>query len=327
MSFFSLLPGNLNDDELFHQNGDSNYFYDPFNLRGLSIFNEIGEFNNDIFSTSFIDDYNNENNVNTVNNVNNVNNDNNDNNNSNIINNNDPNANNGAIIRIFTTSNNERIGETASSSKDRTTNSNHEQKMDNKVKLGRKRKDEINDEDSDDDKVHTKNKPDNIRVRYKRIFFNYLKDSLNEKLKESQNPKLNSLQFKKLNSGYIKSLKKDTIVEMLNSPAFEVLSQKLAKKYKRFDEYNNREIINLIFKENEESLIKILSKLTRELMKAFCGDTDDDLLLKNHRLEDAIKELSEKESKNYIEKLRHEAKHFEENFNKISGRTRTSKKD
>ena len=112
--------------------------------------------------------------------------------------------------------------------------------MNNKAKLGRKRKDEINNEDIDNANIHTKEKPDNIRVRFKRIFFANLIGSLNELLKESQNPKLNSLQFKKLNSVFIKSLKKDMIVEMLNSPASKVLSEKIAKKYKKFDEYNNR---------------------------------------------------------------------------------------
>ena len=65
-----------------------------------------------------------------------------------------------------------------------------------------------------------------------------------------------------------------------------------------------------------------MSKPTRELIGAFCGNTDDDLLLKNYRLEDSIKKLSKKESKDYFEKLKNEAKHFEETFIKISGRNR-----
>ena len=324
MSFLSPFSENFNNDEIFHLNGDFNYFNDPFNLRGFSIFNELDEFKNDIFNTSFIDnDYNinnvnNENNADNVNNVNNVNNDNN-------INDNEPNTNYGEIIRIVSSSNNKKNEETAFSSKDKTTNSTKslsKPKMNNKAKLGRKRKDEINNEDIDNVNIHTKEKPDNIRVRYKRIFFANLISSLNKLLKESQNPKLNSLQFKKLNSDFIKSLKKDVIVEMLNSPAYKVLSQKIAKKYKTFDEYHNREIINLIYKENEESLINILSKSARELIRAFCGNTDDDLLLKNYRFEDSIKKLSKKESKDYIEKLKNEAKHFEETFIKISGRNR-----
>lgn len=143
---------------------------------------------------------------------------------------------------------------------------------------------------------------------------------MNTKLIESKNPNLESLSFKKLNSGFVKSLKKDVINKMFDSPVFEVLSQPIAKKYKKFESDHNIKLVNLIFKENEENLINIISKPTRELFRAFIGNTNDDLLLKNYRLDDAIKELSKKESKDYIEKLKYEAIHFEENFNKIIGR-------
>jgi hypothetical protein len=315
MSYFSPIPNYFNIDENSPQDELPNYFYDPFNLRGFSIFNEIDEIKNDIFNTNLLDDYNNENNNNHI---------------TNNINDKEPNAYNEKMQTVFATSNNEKNIKTASSSKAITTNSTkicNEPKTDNKPKLGRKRKDEINDEDIDNDKVHTKEKPDNIKVRFKRIFFSNLIDNLNKRLKESSNPKLNSLMLKKLNSDFVKSLKKDVITNMLDSPASVVLSQKIAKKYKRFDEYHNREIINLIYEENEESLITILSKYTRELIEAFLGNTDDDSLFKNYSLEDSIKKLSKKETKGYIEKFRNEAQHFEETFREISGRNRTSKKD
>ena len=315
MIYFSPIPNYFNIDENSPQDELPNYFYNPFNLRGFSIFNEIDEIKNDIFNTNLLDDYNNENNNNHI---------------TNNINDKEPNAYNEKMQTVFATSNNEKNIKTASSPKEITTNSTkicNEPKTDNKPKLGRKRKDEINDEDIDNDKVHTKEKPDNIKVRFKRIFFSNLIDNLNKRLKESSNPKLNSLNLLKLNSDFVKSLKKDVIINMLDSPASVVLSQKIAKKYKRFDEYHNREIINLIYEENEESLITILSKYTKELIEAFLGNTDDDSLFKNYSLEDSIKKLSKKETKGYIEKLRNEAQHFEETFREISGRNRTSKKD
>lgn len=268
-------------DDIFHQDGDSNVFNDPFNLRDYSILNTLGEFRNDIFNTSFIDDYNN-----------NANNENNDNQIDNNINGYQPDVNNRIIQRIFTTPTN---GETVSSTKVKATNSTKicgEPKTANKSKLGRKRKDEINNEDIDNGKVHTKDDPDNIEVKYKRLFLNNLINYSNELLKESPNSKLNSLRLLKLNSNYSKSLKKDVVVKMLDSPASEALSQKIAEKYKRYDKNHNRDIINLIYKENEESLINVLSKYTKELMEAFRGNTDDDSLLKNYRLEDSIRELS-----------------------------------
>ena len=300
-------------DEISHQSGDSNDYIEPFNLKDSFIFNENGDLKNYIFNTSFINDYNKANNDDKI---------------PKNINDNDNNVNKQKIMRIFTTENYEKNEQTASSSKDKTgssSNNNNKQNLNNNVKLGRKRRDEIYNEDIVNDNAHTKNKPDNIRVRYKRLFFKNLIKFLNAQLIESKNPKLKSLSFKKLNTEFIKSLKKDEILKMLNSPAFEILSQKIVKKCKRYQEYHNKEIINLIYKENEESLIITLSKSIRELINAFCGNANDDILLKNYRLEDSIKELSKVESKDYIAKLQNEAKHFEENFVKISGRN--SKKD
>ena len=304
---------NFIDDEISHQDIDSNDYNEPYYIKDLSIFNENNDLIIDIFNSNFINDYNKANEDDDDNIINKMN-------------DNDNNDNKKKITKIFTTENYEKNGQTASSSKDKTSNSsksNNNQNLNNNVKLGRKRRDEIYNEDIG--KIHTKNKPDNIRVRYKRLFFNKLIEYLNAQLKESKNPKLKSLSFKKLNTEFIKSLKKDEIVKMLNSPAFEVLSQKIVKKCKRYQEYHNREIINLIYIENEENLTIILSKSIRELINAFCGNTNDYLLLKNYRLEDSIKEMSKKENKEYIAKLQNEAKHFEEHFIKIS--SRNSKKD
>ena len=114
-----------------------------------------------------------------------------------------------------------------------------------KVKLGRKKKGEINNKEN----VHSKDNLDNSRIKFKRLFFKNLIKFLNNKLKESENRKLNSLSFKKLNSGYIISLQKDFNLEMLDSPTSVVLSQDIAKKYKKFDRNNNKKIIDLIFEE------------------------------------------------------------------------------
>ena len=317
MSFIFLSPyqnKNFFNDEISNQDEDSNDYNDPFNIKDLSLFNENSELINDIFNASFINDCNKESNDDKI---------------TKNINDKDNSVNKKKIMKIFITANYEKSEKTAFSSKDKESNStitknNNKQNINNNAKLGRKRGNEIYNEDVDNS--HTKNKPDNIRVKYKRLFFNSLIKCLNAQLKESKNPKLKSLCFKKLNTHFITSLKKDEIIKMLNSPAFEVLSQKIVKKCKRYQEYHNKEIINLIYKENEEKLIIILSKSIRELNNIFSGNTTDDLLLKNYRLEDSIKELSKKESKNYIEKLQNEGKNFEENFIKISGRNSKKKK-
>ena len=151
---------------------------------------------------------------------------------------------------------------------------------------------------------------------------------MNNKLKKSKNLKLNSLRFKKLNSGYIERLKKNVNLEMLDSPASAVLSQDISKKYKNFDRDHNKKIINLIYEENEESLMSILNKSIGQLMKIFCSSKEDkkeeDLFKEYKRLDEYIKNLSEneKDKEDYFNKLKNEGENFEEGLKSIFGRNR-----
>ena len=177
-------------------------------------------------------------------------------------------------LRIFPVTNNEEKEIETNKCKTNITNRNDfetQKKKKDKAKLGRKRKGEIN----DNQKVHSKESKDNIKIKFKRLFFNNLNAFLNNKLKKSKNLKLNSLRFKKLNSGYIERLKKNVNLEMLDSPASAVLSRDIAKKYKNFDRDHNKKIINLIYEENEESLMSILNKSIGQLMKIFCSSKED----------------------------------------------------
>ena len=193
------------------------------------------------------------------------------------------------------------------------------------AKLGRKRKGEIYDKE----KVHNKESKDNIRIKFKRLFLKNLIKFLNIKLEKCKNLRLNSLRFKLLNSGYIKSLKKALNLEMLDSPALIVLSRDIAKKYKNFERDHNKKIIELIYKENEESLINILNESIRKLMKIFCNDKKEEGLFKEYKRLDEyivnfIKNLSEneKDKKDYFNKLKCEGVNFEESLKSIFGRNR-----
>lgn len=195
------------------------------------------------------------------------------------------------------------------------------------AKLGRKRKGEIKDKENS----HSKDGIDNIRIKYKRLFFNNLIKFLNKRLRKSKNLRLNSLSFKKLNSEYIKKLTKKINLEMLNSPAFVILSLDIAKQYKNFDKDYNKKIIDLILKENDESLISILNKNIGQLMKIFCSDKkEDDLFMEYKRLDEYIAnfidELPENENEeDYFKKLKYEGENFEKSLNSISGRNRKMK--
>lgn len=184
----------------------------------------------------------------------------------------------------------------------------NKKKKKDKVKLGRKRKGEIYDKE----KVHSKESIDNIKIKFKRLFFNNLTEFLNNKLKKSKNLKLNSLRFIKLNSSYIERLKKNVNLEMLDSPASAVLSRDISKKYKNFDKDHNKKIIDLIYEENDENLMSILNKRIGQLMKIFsCSKEDkkeDDLFKEYKRLDEYIKNMSEngKDKEDYFNKLKNE---------------------
>lgn len=200
-----------------------------------------------------------------------------------------------------------------------------QKKKKDKVKLGRKRKGEIYDKE----KVHSKESIDNIKIKFKRLFFNNLNEFLNNKLKKSKNLKLKSLRFKKLNSSYIERLKKNVNLEMLDSPASVVLSRDIAKRYKNFDRDHNKKVIDLIYEENEESLMNILNESIRRLMEIFCNEKKEEGLFKEYKrldecIKNFIKDLSEngKDKEDYFNKLKNEGENFEEGLKRIFGRNR-----
>ena len=233
-------------------------------------------------------------------------------------------------MRIFSVINNEENQIGIKKAKTSISNKNDievQKKKEDISKLGRKRKGEINVKEN----AHSKDSTDNIRIKFKRLFFNNLIEFLNKRLHKSKNLRLNSLSFKKINTDYIQKLTKKINLEMLDSPAFVILSLDIAKKYKNFDKEYNKKIIDLIFKENDESLISILNKSIGQLMKMFCSDKkQDELFIEYKRLGEYItnfiNELSEneKDKEDYFKKLKYEGENFEKSLKSIFGRNRKS---
>lgn len=71
--------------------------------------------------------------------------------------------------------------------------------------MGRRKKGE---KYNNEEKVHSKKDPDNMKIKFKKLFFKKLINCLNDKLSKSKNQKLKKLRFKKLNAEYTKDLKK-----------------------------------------------------------------------------------------------------------------------
>lgn len=186
--------------------------------------------------------------------------------------------------------------------------------------LGRKRKGEIYNENE----VHNKERPDNIRIKFKRLFFKNLILFINFLLDKSTNFKLKGKKFQKIDSAYINNMKKDKNLKMLDLPAVQILSKDICKKYKRYEKDNNRKIIKIIYEENEISLIEVLNKKIRELMITFCSDNVEEGIFENYkRLKNYVEELyinKNKEKESFIKKFIYEANNFEKELKKLDGR-------
>lgn len=186
--------------------------------------------------------------------------------------------------------------------------------------LGRKRKGEIYNENE----VHNKERPDNVRIKFKRLFFKNLILFINFLLDKSTNFKLKGKKFQKIDSAYINNMKKDKNLKMLDLPAVQILSKDICKKYKRYEKDNNRKIIKIIYEENEISLIEVLNKKIRELMITFCSDNVEEGIFENYkRLKNYVEELyinKNKEKESFIKKFIYEANNFEKELKKLDGR-------
>ena len=140
-------------------------------------------------------------------------------------------------------------------------NNNHqieciELEEDKKVKFGRKKK-----EDSGKGK-HDKNSKDNIINKIKINFINYfIREFLNY---HSINK---DIKFKKLPDYFISDLNKKHNEILYKKRISDILSEnKISSKYKKFDKYENKKIIDKIFKEKKEiNIIKILELTFEEL--------------------------------------------------------------
>ena len=190
-------------------------------------------------------------------------------------------------------------------------NENDKQKI-----FGRKK------QNSDEKGLHNKKSKDNIVNKIKAYFFNSFIRNL---IKEYAINK--SIELKKLpTKGFISDLSKKNNERLFNMKISEILrEQSISTKYKTFDKFENKKIIDKIYDENiEKNVIKILELTFEELFIIYrikLGDSKDkkkleeikdkieglDLLDEKNRckgIEELIEELKKKHEEEYIEKVK-----------------------
>ena len=120
---------------------------------------------------------------------------------------------------------------------------------------------------SNKNKEHTKNTKDNIIYKLKGNFINkFVIDSVNQNLINKKD-KLKKLRCKK----FIADLKLEKNIALFKMTMSDILcQQKISSKFSKFDEYENKKIIEKIYEEKKEiKVIKILELTFEELFIIF----------------------------------------------------------
>ena len=190
----------------------------------------------------------------------------------------------------------------------------------NKENIGLKIKDEIKGRDNNNKTVHDKYAPDNIRLKFKRVFLHNLITFINLLIDKSSKLKKKGKIYK-IDNNIVKNTKKIYILKMLDMSAKEYLSLPIIKKVKKLDRDHNKKMIEYIYEVNEISIIEVLSKTIRELMYIFCSNIIEDNIFKHFkRLQNYINNTLSNEDQLYIEKFKYQALNYEDEYKKLDGR-------
>ena len=187
----------------------------------------------------------------------------------------------------------------------------------------------IKNEDKNNGKCgkHTKDDPDNIIKKCKRIFISYVIIHINsytEKIKKYE-PLLD------LRYTYINNIKKDSDLELLNTKLKDLVSKDISEKYKSKDEKWNKRIIDEII-QNEtknEQLINLLNMTFNEWIDIFTYKTKNEYNKDINLLQSALDEINKKNNNNqeYLSKLIFYLYNYKRWFESKKGRSTEEKNE
>ena len=192
-----------------------------------------------------------------------------------------------------------------------------------------KRLGRIKNEDKNNGKCgkHTKDDPDNIIKKCKKIFISYVIIHINsytEKIKKYE-PLLD------LRYTYINNIKKDSDLELLNTKLKDLVSKDISEKYKSKDEKWNKRIIDEII-QNEtknEQLINLLNMTFNEWIDIFTYKTKNEYNKDINLLQSALDKINKKNNNNqeYLSKLIFYLYNYKRWFESKKGRSTEEKND
>jgi len=158
---------------------------------------------------------------------------------------------------------------------------------------------------------HTKFSEDNIlrkiKVKFNQKIINYLNSIIIFK---------NIKNIKRLKNLKGKISQDNTIkynINIINSKLKDVLSStEINGKFKLFEKYYNKNVIDTIYNENIKELIEILEMTYLDIFKIFRGSSDNGKLVGLEKLDSVIREIELKENDDeYINKFKNVVMNFE----------------
>ena len=204
----------------------------------------------------------------------------------------------------------------------------------NKENMGRNKKNNSSNnkqKNKKSKKTHDKKSPDNLRMRYKRSFFNSLIEFLNSKIAKC--PKLlKKRKLFKLHKDVIKNNKKENIQLMLRTSAREFLSLDITQKVQKKQKCSNKNLIDDIYKikeetksekldENIKDLIEIMDKTIKDLMDIYrSNEVKDDKYKDFKRLSFFMENKLEKGDENYKILFLDQSLNYETKIELLDGR-------
>ena len=185
-------------------------------------------------------------------------------------------------------------------------------------KRGRKTKKSVGNEG-----VHDKYSDDNLTLKLKVKLFEAILNYINNNFKEI--PFINNkniLIYKKpflvkIKQKIIKNINVKFSKDLFNSKLKDIFSFDISQKIKKLKPSYNRDLINKIYEENEQTkIISILNKTFLECLEQFRGSKNyDELEGLEKYYDDVINEFEAKgESQDYIEKFKYIANTFEKTY-------------
>lgn len=201
-------------------------------------------------------------------------------------------------------------------------------KKEKKSLLGRKRKSQlpynINNDDMDNNNVHTKNKKDNKFTKLKRNTYNNSSKCINFLLKKSKNKNLNTIQLKKIDNSILIVSKKEENEELLKTELKDLFSNNISKKYKYDDIDYNKNAIKYILKQNDKEINYTLKKTLGDMMEIYV-DKNKETINGFIKLKDDKKFFEKNKDVEYIKLFKDFANNYKAIINKIYPRRKRKK--